>query len=44
MESKLKQELGDCLEKANSYRYKIAQAKHSGNKCRKQAVWIGLER
>lgn len=38
------QRLKDYLEKANSYRYEIKQTKHSGNKCRMQAVWIGLER
>lgn len=36
--------LGDCLEKAKSYKYEISQAKNTGKKCRKQAIWIGLER
>ena len=36
--------LEDFLVKAKSYKYEITQAKKSGNRCRKQAVWIGLER
>lgn len=36
--------LKECLEAAQHYASLIRRARVSGNTCRKQAVWIGLER
>ena len=38
------EDLKKCMEIAQSHMSTIKQAKASGKVCRKQAVWIGLER
>jgi hypothetical protein len=39
-----REELAQCLATAKAHRSAIKNAKNTGSKCRKQAVWIGLER